>query len=252
MKWFAIDLGIYNGQGLTGTAEYDSHKDVVLRVSSKRRELGKSGIKIAGGLSCYFGGIENRNARLFKAEQRAGEWMMVSDSLESNIGKIAQRRYIGADMQIIFPNGNGKGQTEFRAEYIGGLQSATASTSTTPGTYATDATTGVIQPLYTRSFNGAYFYFLQHLGSWQHQIVLKFDWYDPNTKVSGNQISKANGFTPADVRYNTLGGGYIHYVNQYLKLVLWYEHPINEKTTLTGYDKDQKDGIFTCRAQFSF
>ena len=251
MKWFAIDLGIYNGQGLTGTAEYDSRKDIVGRISSKRREIGKSGIKIAGGISGYFGGIENRSARLFKAEQRAGEWMMVSDSLESNIGKIAQRRYLGADVQIIFPNGNGKGQTEFRAEYIAGQQSSTASTSATPGTYAPDAA-GQYLPLYTRSFNGAYLYFLQHLGSWQHQVVLKFDWYDPNTKVSSNQITKEKGFTPADIRYNTLGGGYIHYINQYLKIVLWYEHPINEKTSLTGYDKDLKDGIFTCRAQFSF
>ncbi len=24
MKWLAVDLGAYNGQGLTGTAEYDS------------------------------------------------------------------------------------------------------------------------------------------------------------------------------------------------------------------------------------
>lgn len=251
MKWFAIDLGIYNGQGLTGTAEYDSHKDVVVRVSSKRREIGKSGIKISGGVSGYFGGVENRDARLYTAVQRGGQWMMASDSVESNIGRIAQRRYLGGDVQLIFPNGDGKGQTEFRAEYIGGLQTATAGTSSTPGTYATDAT-GAIQPLYTRSFNGAYFYFLQHLGSWQHQVVLKFDWYDPNTKVSGNQLSKANGFTAADVRYNTLGGGYIHYINQYLKIVLWYEHPINEKTQLAGYDKDLKDGIFTCRMQFSF
>ncbi|PSK92080.1 porin [Taibaiella chishuiensis] len=250
-RWFAIDLGIYNGQGLTGPAEYDSHKDVVFRISSKRQELGKSGIKISGGVSGYFGGIENRNARLFTTVQQGGQWMMVSDSLESNIGRVGQRRYFGADMQIVIPNGSNRGQTEFRAEFIGGQQTATASTSATPGAYATDAT-GAILPLYTRSFNGAYFYFLQHLGSWQHQVVLKFDWYDPNTKVSGNQISKANGFTPADVRYNTLGGGYLHYINQYLKIVLWYEHPINEKTQLAGFEKDQKDGIFTCRAQFSF
>lgn len=249
MKWLAIDLGVYNGQGLTGTTEYDSHKDVIFRISSKKQEIRKTGIKIAGGLSGYFGGIDNQNVRLYTAEQRAGQWMMVSDSLESNIGKAAHRRYFGADVQVVIPNK--RGQTEFRAEYIGGLQTATASSSNTPGAYPTDAL-GAIQPLYTRSFNGAYFYFLQHLGSWQHQVVVKFDWYDPNTKVSGKQITKANGFTPADIRYNTIGGGYIHYVNQYLKIVIWYDYPINEKTDLAGYDKDQKDGILTCRAQFSF
>lgn len=250
MKWLAIDLGIYNGQGLTGTTEYDSHKDVIARISSKKQTIKSWGnIKVSGGISGYLGGIESQNARLFTTKIRDGQLGMYADSLESNIGKIAQRQYFGADIQIIFPNRNG--QTEFRAEYIGGHQTATASTSTTPGVYATDAT-GAVQPLYTRSFNGAYFYFLQHLGSWQHQLILKFDWYDPNTKVSGREITKVNGFSPADIRYNTIGAGYIHYVNQYLKLVLYYSHPLNEKTALAGYDKDLKDGVFTCRAQFSF
>lgn len=250
MKWFAIDLGIYNGQGLTGPMEYDSHKDIVFRISSKRQTIIKSmRAKISGGLSGYFGGITNQNARLYTMQQLDGAWKMVSDSLASNIGRNGSRRYFGADLQFIIPNRNG--QTELRAEYIRGLQTASLTSSSTPGTYPVDGA-GAALPLATRPFDGAYFYFLQHLGSWQHQVVLKFDWYDPNTRVSGKQISKENGLSPADIRYNTIGGGYLYYINAYLKLVFWYEHPINEKTALTGYDKDLKDGVFTCRAQFSF
>lgn len=250
MKWFGIDLGIYNGQGLTGPMEYDSHKDIVFRISSKRQTIIKSmGAKISGGISGYFGGITNQNARLYTMQQQGGIWKMQSDSLASNIGRNGSRRYFGADVQFIIPNRNG--QTEFRAEYIRGEQTASLSSSSTPGTYPVDGA-GVALPLATRPFDGAYFYFLQHLGSWQHQVVLKFEWYDPNTRVSGMQISKENGLSPADIRYNTLGGGYLYYINPYLKLVFWYEHPINEKTALAGYDKDLKDGIFTCRAQFSF
>jgi len=249
-KWFAIDLGIYNGQGLAGPAEYDSHKDVVFRISSKRQTVKKLGkAQVSGGLSGYIGAVTNQNPFLYSMKEINGLWQMRSDSLASNIGKNGARRYMGADFQIIFPNA--KGQTEFRAEYIRGLQTGTLAASETPGGYVIDAT-GYSVPFATRSFDGAYFYFLQHLGSWKHQAVVKFDWYDPNTKVSGKQISKANGLTPADIRYNTLGAGYIHYVNPYLKLVLWYDYPINEKTALAGYDKDLKDGIFTCRAQFSF
>lgn len=250
MKWFAIDLGIYNGQGLTGTQEYDSHKDIVFRISSKRRDIKSLKAKISGGLSGYIGGITSQNARLYAMSREGdGIWKMRSDSLESNIGKNAKRQYFGADLQIIFPNANG--QTEFRAEYIRGTQTGTPGSSASPGTYPVDGS-GATLPLATRPFDGAYFYFLQHLGSWQHQVVVKFDWYDPNTRVSGNDISKVNGLSAADIRYNTLGAGYIHYINQYLKLLFWYEHPINEKTALAGYDKDIKDGIFTCRAQFSF
>lgn len=249
LKWFAIDLGIYNGQGLTGPAEYDSHKDIVFRVSSKKQTIKGLNAKISGGLSGYFGGITSQHARLYTMQQINGAWMMQSDSLESNIGRNATRRYYGADVQLIFPNR--QGQTEFRAEYIRGTQTGSLSSSATPGSYPVDGS-GNALPLATRTFDGAYFYFLQHLGSWRHQVVLKFDWYDPNKKVSGAGITPDKGLTAADIRYNTLGGGYIHYINQYLKLVLWYEHPINEKTALTGYDKDLKDGVFTCRAQFSF
>lgn len=250
-KWFAIDLGIYNGQGLAGPQEYDSHKDVVFRVSSKKQTIkGLWGAKVSGGLSGYVGGITSQGTQLYAMHDDNGVWSMVRDSSAANIGKNTARRYYGADFQIIFPNK--KGQTEFRAEYIRGLQTGTLGNSSTPGTYPTDGA-GVNAPLVTRNFDGAYFYFLQHLGSWKHQVILKFDWYDPNKKVKGDEIKKANGLTAGDIRYNTFGAGYIHYINQYLKLLFWYELPVNEKTaSLTGYAKDQKDGIFTCRAQFSF
>ncbi len=250
LKWFAIDADIYNGQGLTGPMEYDSHKDIVFRISSKRQTIKKLGdIRISGGVSGYFGGITSQNSKLYSMKENGGVWSMVADSAESNIGRNARRTYAGADVQIIIPNA--KGQTEFRAEYIRGTQTGSLSSSASPGTYPVDGSGNALS-LATRNFDGAYFYFLQHLGSWQHQIVLKYDWYDPNKKVSGMEISKDRGLSPADIRYNTIGGGYIHYINQYLKVVFWYEHPINEKTALSGYDKDLKDGVFTCRAQFSF
>lgn len=249
MKWFAIDLGIYNGQGLTGPQEYDSHKDIVFRVSSKKQSIPGTKIKVSGGLSGYFGGITNRNARLYSMNEIGGVWKLAADSLETNIGKTAQRQYFGGDIQIIIPNANG--QSEFRAEYVRGNQTGSLSNSTTPGTLPVDAAGG-FAPLATRPFDGAYFYYLQHLGSWKHQLVLKYDWYDPNKKVKGAEVNKDNGYSAADIRFNTIGAGYMHYINQYLKLVLWYEHPMNEKTSLSGYDKDLKDGIFTCRAQFTF
>ncbi len=73
MKWFAIDLGIYNGQGLTGPMEYDSHKDVVFRISSKRQPVKSLNAKISGGISGYLGGITNQNARLYTGAA-AGRW----------------------------------------------------------------------------------------------------------------------------------------------------------------------------------
>lgn len=248
-KWLAIDVGIYNGQGLTGTAEYDSHKDIVARISSRRRTISPSGAKLSWGLSSYTGGITSRNAVMYTVNMDDAKPVMEADSSSLNVGRGASRRYFGADIQLIFPNKNG--QTEFRAEYIRGVQTATASSSITPGSYPVTST-GVFLPLYTRRFDGAYFYFLQHLSSPNHQLVLKYDWYNPNTQVNGKAIDAKNGFTSADIRFDTFGGGYIYYVNQYLKLVFWYEHPVNEKTSIKGYEKDVKDGVFTLRMHFSF
>jgi hypothetical protein len=242
-------VGIYNGQGLTGIAEFDSNKDVVARISSRRRTISRSGGKLSWGVSSYFGGITSQSALMYAAKTENGIPVIKKDSSASNMGRNAARRYFGVDFQLVFPNK--RGQTEFRAEYIRGLQTATAASSTTPGSYPVSGT-GALLPLYTRKFDGAYFYFLQHLGSQKHQLVLKYDWYNPNTSVSGKAIDAKNGFTGADIRYDTFGGGYVQYVNQYLRVVFWYEHPINEKTAVKGYEKDLKDGVFTLRTHFSF
>ena len=132
-------------------------------------------------------------------------------------------------MQIKIPNR--VGQTEFRAEYIRGTQTATQNSTETPGVIPTF--NGINAPLYIRHFDGAYFYFLQHLGSKKHQFVAKYDWYDPNKKVKGTEIGKT--FTAADVRFNTLGVGYLIYPNDNLKVIFWYEMPKNENTNLTDY-----------------
>lgn len=247
-KWLGVDLGIYNGQGLTGPMEYDSHKEIVGRISSKKQQIKGTQLKISGGVSGYFGGIVNQSPYKYRMVQQKGRWAFYSDSTAANRGSIAPRRYFGADVQLVIPNRSG--QSEFRAEYISGLQTGTVGSSVTPGTYPTEGS--MAAPLYTREFNGAYFYYLQHIGSWKHQVILKYDWYDPNTQVAGKDIAAINGFNDADVRFHTLGAGYMYYFNTNLKTVIWYEHPMNEQVGIPGYDRDLNDGVLTIRAQFSF
>jgi hypothetical protein len=87
-----------------------------------------------------------------------GNYTMQGDSSLSNIGFVTPGKYAGADIQIKIPNGK-KGFSEFRAEYIRGLQTGTGATSETPGSYPYIAGTAPM-PLFTRSFDGAYLYFL--------------------------------------------------------------------------------------------
>ena len=106
--------------------------------------------------------------------------------------------------------------------------------------------------MYTRSFDGAYFYFLQNLNSVDHELVIKYDWYDPNKKISGTEITTAKGFSKADLRYNTLGVGYVYRANESLKFTFYYDFVKNEKSGLTGFTEDVKDNVFTGRVQYNF
>jgi hypothetical protein len=98
-----------------------------------------------------------------------------------------------------------------------------------------------------------FIYLLHNIGSPHHQVGIKYDWYDPNTKATAGDIGKAgSNLSATDIKYNTLGFGYINYINENLKAVFWYETVTNEHTSLAGYTSDVKDNVFTCRLQFRF
>ncbi|RYD54500.1 MAG: porin [Sphingobacteriales bacterium] len=249
LRKIKVDLGVFNGQGLAGPGEYDSHKDLIGRLSLKPQKLGKREWQLSASASGYLGGIASQSPWYYQVKDIGAGYQVVGDSTPNNINRIAARKYYGADAQLKIPNR--KGYTEFRAEMIRGLQTGTASSSETPGSYpATSA--GILQPLYTRSFNGAYLYYLQHLGLDKLQLILKYDWYDPNDKVKGKEVSATRGFTAADVRYDTYGGGLMYYINAHVKMTAFYDYIVNESTDIKGYTKDIQDNIFTLRLQYRF
>ncbi|MBO0934507.1 porin [Fibrella sp. HMF5036] len=248
LRWLKLDLGLFNGPGLTSLSDYDGHKDVIARFSVKPQRLTNAGITITGSVSGYWGGIGRFTNELYRMGGPADVPRFVRDSTVVSTGQLAPRRYTGVDVQLRIPNR--KGFTEFRAEYITGWQTANANSSETPGTIPNPLSTPNAAPLYTRRFDGAYFYFLQHLGSTNHQLVLKYDWYDPNKQVAGKQL--AAPLTWADIRYDTFGIGYIYAVNSNLKTVLWYEIPVNEATSLNSYQTDTPDNLLTIRTQYRF
>jgi hypothetical protein len=248
LNMLKADLGVFNGQGLAGTADFDSYKDIIGRVSVKPSKLKPLGLVVSAGASVLYGAVGNQSPFLYEQKEVSGMQQFVSDSTDANVDYASPRHYYGADVQLEFPNRIGS--TELRAEYIRGKQSGTASSSETPGTYP--VINNIPQPLYIRPFDGAYVCFLQHLGSQKHQLLVKYDWYDPNTKVSGTEISKGNGMSAADVKFNTLGVGYVYYANAHLKATFYYDMVKNEHTNISGYTSDVKDNVFTCRLQYRF
>jgi hypothetical protein len=153
---------------------------------------------------------------------------------------------MGADAQVVYPFPFGI--TTIRAEYIMGTQSGTSSSSTSFSTAPTS-------DIYMRSFNGAYFYFVQNIWKTKHQIVVKYDWYDPNTEIGGNDLKDASvtHLSSADVKYTTLGFGYTYQHDKNVKLMVYYDMVTNETSAnLNGYHKDIKDNVLTIRMQYRF
>jgi hypothetical protein len=247
LKNIVLDFGIYNGQGLAGPAEFDNSKDFIFRLSHKTYAF--NNFTIAGGISTLQGGLNHRLPVSYKMDRINNQWNMVKDSSATTINKVAPRRYYGADIQLATKTKSWK--SELRAEVVSGLQTGTSTNSTTPGSYPVD-NKSIALPYYTRTFNGAYITFIQTLNSTDNQLILKYDWYDPNTKVKGMDISGSRGLSPADVRFDTFGFGLLHHFNTHFKAVLYYDIIRNESTQIQDYTADRKDNVLTLRTQFYF
>ena len=245
LKFLRIDAGLFNGQGINAAGDFDNTKDFIGRVAMKPQKIQKA-IILSAGISILYGGLENNTKYRYGTGIDAGIKKQLVDSAVDNIGKLSPRRYYGADIQIKIKNK--AGFTELRGELLTGQQASTANSTETPVALLT-GTDG----FHTRNFNGAYFYLLQHIFSSQHQLLVKYDWYDPNTNVKGNEIGAAgSNLTAANIKYSTLGIGYLYYITPNVKAVLYYAMPINEKTQLADFNNDISDNIFTGRLQFRF
>jgi hypothetical protein len=243
IKRLKVDFGIFNGQGLTAPEETDSYKDFIGRVSLKSINLG-SGFSFSGGASLFEGGLLQNTKYVYHMPGDAGGKTFRVDSSLTNIGSKAPRRYHGFDAQLKFRNS--WGNTELRGEYWWGTQTAIANESNTPAVV-------LAEPTYVREFKGAFVYLVQNIASPKHQVILKYDFYDPNRHVEKADVGLAGTNTHAgDVRFRTIGFGYLYYFDDHFKILGWYDVIKNENTSLSGFTSDVKDNIFTLRLQYKF
>ena len=240
---FKFDIGIFNGQGKSGPADFDSYKDLISRFYLKPFPLSKQ-FFVSGGLSLLRGGWRQSTKYKYEIATLGNNQLFQVDSSISNIGDKAPRNYYGVDGQLVYKHGWGK--TEIRSEYWKGKQPGTATSTMNPGTLPTG-------PTYIRQFNAAFFYFLQNIFNEKWELMAKYDWYDPNTQVEKMDIGKpGTNLTLADIRYQTIGLGITRYFSGNLKFLIYYDIVRNEKTQLAGYSTDIKDNIFTLRVQLRF
>jgi hypothetical protein len=260
--YLRFDASLVNGEGIgvgTQTGTYQNRKDFITRVIvGKVWEL-KNGFKVgfnASG-SFYYGGVRESNKN--KVFQAVNDSMknIITSAIDTNGSTVYKRQYYGAHAQVNLDykiGGNFTGTTMLRVEYIGGQQPGQAGSSQVP------LGTGNVAPvvdMYVRRFSGLMAYLTQsfHYKAGKQQmhsdITVKFDMYDPNTAAKGVAVNKGAGYNATDLAYNTVGVGYTWCPVQYFKLVLWYDHVMNESSGLSGWTTDyKKDDVFTLRTQF--
>lgn len=89
---------------------------------------------------------------------------------------------------------------------------------------------------------GYYAYLIKNVGK-KNQFVARYDYYDPNTSLSGDAAKK-------EINYKTLTLAWQYYLNDNIRFSINYEMPKNE--TNSTYTKDIKDNVFGIRMQAKF
>ena len=274
-NWLKLDVAMVTGVGSedanSSISDFDKKKDLITHLSVNRSNR-KEDIKYGFGVSYYNGGVVfnvdslKKVASYILKEDSAGIRTFHVDSVAPD--SYAPRTCYGIDGQL---------QKDFKwgiftlkAEYIQGTHASQSST-----TKAYQAKPTVTNPVYIRKFNGAYFELAQNLNRATSekkflntlysfipgQIVLKYDWYDPNTEVAGDEIGKnviagstgRKATNATDLRYDTFGFGVAYFLSNNAKILAYYDTVKNETSkNLSGYTKDLKDNVFTLRLQYKF
>jgi phosphate-selective porin len=219
-------LMIMNGN-FTGTQakDVDSKKDIMGRVVYSVK-LPAAGVGIDFGANGYLGGNLAKTNPYIKNSNGTNDSISVWSYLNKN--------WVGGEMQIF---ADLLGGMAIKGEYVTGINSTA---STVAGT-ATRAAM-LADPNKYKNFSGYYIWFIKNIGP-KNQFVAKYDYYDPNTKLSGDAASK-------DIYYKTWTLAWQHYLNDNIRISLNYEIPENEINTT--YPVQLKDNTFGVRIQAKF
>jgi phosphate-selective porin len=213
-----LQFAVLNGN-FTGNQQkdVDSKKDIMARATYSVK-LPSSGIGIDFGAHVYYGGLMAKTKYVIDVENQM-------DSIAGNMGSYLDKKWGGAEIQIYFDL---LGGMALKGEYIAGQNAF-------PGDSKSN-------PYRVKQFSGYYAYLIKNIGR-KNQLVGRYDFLDPNTKLSGDAAGK-------DVYYKTLTLAWQFYLNDNIRFSLNYEMPWNE--TNATYKEDIADNVFTIRMQAKF
>ncbi len=232
-----LEAGLFAGNGIE--QETDNRKDFIAQISA-RRQVNET-LLLGFGFSYYNGGVYQGTENVYRMQGNG----FVLDNDAGNQGKFAKREYFGFSGQLSWRTA--WGQTRLRGEYIFGTQPGSQESSKSPNSSKLPA-----HDTYIRPFGGGYLIAIQDLPKLPLSLVVKYDHYDPNTRVSKNEIGVLQT-GKADIAYHTWGAGMLWHIDKQTRLQAYYEVIRNETSQqLRGYTADRKDNVFTVRLQYMF
>lgn len=159
-----------------------------------------------------------------------------NNSFTPAVGDKLKKQLFGAEMQVYY---DVLGGLSLKTEYIRGIYSGTTDAAQVSSLFKANK---------VRNIEGYYISLIKNVGK-SNVASIRYDVFDPNTKLSGDAITKKD-----DLKYNNMTYAWQYFFNPNIKLMASYTMPINEKSLYAGadYKKDKVDNVFTLRFQASF
>jgi phosphate-selective porin len=222
-----LQVMVMNGD-FTGTQAkaVQSSKDVMARFVYSVK-LPAAGVGIDFGANHYFG------HNLAKTNQYVKNSDGTLDSL-NNVWRYLDKHWTGGEVRIY---ADVLGGLSIKGEYVAGINSVASTVAST----ATMAQKKASPSLYN-NFAGYYITFIKNIGA-RNQAVVRYDYYDPNTKLSGDAAGSS-------LYYKTWSFAWQYYLNDFIRLTAQYTMPKNETNATSP--SDIKDNLFTIRVQAKF
>jgi phosphate-selective porin len=222
-----LQVMMMNGD-FTGTQAkaVQSRKDVMARFVYSVK-LPSAGVGIDFGANHYFG------SNLAKTNKYVKNSDGTLDSL-NNVWRYLDKHWTGGEIRIY---ADVLGGLSIKGEYVAGINSL----ASTVASSATMAQKKASPNLYN-NFAGYYITFIKNIGA-KNQAVVRYDYYDPNTKLSGDAAGNS-------LYYKTWAIAWQHYLNDNIRITAQFTLPKNE--TNTSNPTDVKDNLFTIRVQAKF
>ena len=246
--------------------DFDNYKDFMGRVTYGFKFGSFGGLTI--GAHGYYGQIKANSKDVLNSDYSYSKTL-------DNIGKGVPKKWVGFEAQFY---ADVLGGLSLKGEYIFGVNSApgyngSATFVTNPSLLANDTltlttlTTKSINnaPAISRNFMGYYVYLVKNIGK-KNQVAVRYDYYNPNTKLAADKVGTAKwdggktvtdpfsvtstgGSDPAvitgtqnktitvnkltsgtaDVPYGTWTFAYTYFFDDNIKFMIAYEMPFNKK-----------------------